>query len=240
MDILKPLVTNEEYTSLLKKHTLSETDVYRIASFTPYTLVEKLDDLKREELSEVYMLEAKNIYRVLNTVSMLLGFFPSANLTLQRVILTDFVQSFLQECEDLDNDILSTQAWKFVMLSRFLLSDCDPQAKFKPKFVGKVPAKLFSFRQMGAEEWFKDYSTSILSLAASILDKVGEEEAFRGVSLNIAWYMNRSQTFKYHRKSTDNNDNDMFYRILSEFLNSVGGDTTIIKSTPTAPLYKDL
>lgn len=240
MEVLKPLITREELSTMFKKSRLSETDIFKIASITHYTLVGQLSDLKREELSEVYMLEAKNIYRVLNTVSMLLGFFPSANQVLQGVVSTDFVQRFLQECEDRNDSNLSSQALKFIMLSRFLLSDCDPQAKFEPKFVGKMPTKLFSFRQMAADDWYKSYVTMAITHTAIILDKAGEDEAFRYICLNLVWYMNKSQTFRYHRKSTDKDDNEMFYRILIEFLNYVDGDTAIITNKPTAPLYKDL
>ncbi len=223
MEILKPLVTGDEMISLFKKSRLSETDVFKAASFTPYTLAERLRDLTKEELGEVCMLEAKNIYRMLHTAGMLLGVSPSDKPLLQQIVSTDFVQNFLQECETINTTGLSTGSLKFAMLSQFLLSECNPQAELDPKFVGKMPPKPLSSLQTTAEEWYRNYVTASISRTTLILDKAGADEAFRYVTLSIAWYMNKSQPFRFHRKPADKDDNDTLFRILIEFIDYVDG-----------------
>lgn len=237
MDTLKPLITNNEFTAIFAKSKLSESDVYKLSSVTPYTLVEKLGELKREELNEVYLLETKNLYAILNTVSILLGLSPYANRLIENAINTPFVQRVLAGCDQADTSVMSTEALKYLMLSRFILSGCDPQAKFEPKFEGKIPTKIFSFRQMSADEWYRDFTNIVLSRTFIIWDKGGD--AFVYLIRNICYYLNKSQTFKYYKKSSDKDDNDMFYRMANEFLNAVDGKA-VIKTTLMTKLHKDL
>ncbi len=242
MDQFKPLIDFSELDKILEKDKLSMEDKFKLDSVTPYTLVESIDDLKNEELNEVYHLEARNIYRVINSVSLYTGVFgkdlylqmlnlPESQ-NIRRAIISEFSSKELQE-----------EYLFFMIIRHFLSIDSNGKSnnQYKPVFEGKIPKKIFSFRQASAEEWFVNYTDRVLKVASKIYVKMGAEDARAYVFSNAAWYLNKSQTFRYHHKSTDRNMNETLARILEEFFSLMGGgDISSINKNHLAPLYKDL
>jgi hypothetical protein len=242
MDIFKPLVTTDELNRILEKKTLSLEDRFKIDSFTAYTLVETIGDLKNEELNEVYYLEAKNIYKVLNTVAYLLGIFDESEQFMNRLMCDTNIQAMLNSIDGGTSDKEVRQEARFVLFAKYVLSltPTGTNYQLKPVFDGKIPKKIFSFRQTSAEEWFENYVSLVLKIASKILIKMDAESAFTYVFCNIVWYLNKSQPFKYYAKSTDKNMNETIGRIFKEFIILVGGNSSYIKNSQSAPLYKDL
>ena len=75
MNTWKPLMSGHDVLKLIDTDkNITQDDRIRISSI-PYhtTLVEAIGDLKVNELNEVYYLEAKNIYAVINTGRIMLG-----------------------------------------------------------------------------------------------------------------------------------------------------------------------
>ena len=239
MEKLKRLITDNEFSIIVDKKTLSKDDVFKLSSYTPYTLVEKIGDLRNYELNEVYLLEANNIVRVLNTVAMLFGVFSNSRELVTRLFKTQDVRDLLQNINStIDAEI--KQGVIFKILALYILSGLDIQNRLKPIFEGKIPKKTFSFRQMSAEAWFENYVEFLLSVATNILNRMDANHTFLYVIYNTAWYLNRSQTFKYYQKSTDKDLEDTLFRIIIEFMQSMDVDSSYIKNTATTTLFKDL
>ena len=240
MEKFKNSISGDEFNRILGKEQISLTERFKIDSFTSYTLVDKIGNLKNEELNEVYYLEAKNLYRVMNTAALLLGVFNEASASLRNLTSSSDVRAMFCEIDASSSDNKEREKMKFSILANYLLSNCDMRNQLRPIFEGKIPKKIFSFRQDEAEEWFKNFTTIIFHAASTVLVKMDAENAFAYVCSNIGWYLNKSQTFKYHKKSTDKDMNEAINRILKEFVISVGGDMSYIKNNESAPLYKDL
>jgi len=102
MEIFKGAIDGNELNDILQKDRLSLEDRFKMDSCTCYTLVEKLGDLKNEELNEVYYLEAKNIYKVINVASMYLEIYGKE--TFEKIFDLPIVQQIIREVYDESNN----------------------------------------------------------------------------------------------------------------------------------------
>jgi hypothetical protein len=202
--------------------------------------VDKIGDLKKEEINEVYYLESKNIYKVINSTALWLGIYGDEQRN--NVMRLPEIQELIYHVNNESDDLQNREAAKFYLSIRCLLAltPNGHNVQFKPVFDGKIPKKMFAFRQDSAEEWFDNYTNLVLRIAAKILVKMDAESAWTYICCNTAWYLNKSQTFKYYAKSTDKNMNETIGRILKEFITFVGGNDACLKNNNLAPLYKDL
>ena len=239
MEVLKPLITDDEFYAILAKERLTKEDVFKLCSYTPYTLVEKIGDLKNEELNEVYYLETKNVYAVLSVAGHLFGIFDNSKYLLEQICKTEQGKHLLQNINyDLIVDAKLKQGLAFRLFAIYMLSGLD--VRNEPQFEGKIPKKMFSFRQMSAEEWFKNYVNFVTDVASRILNKSDAENTFMYLLINTAWYANKSQTFKYYKKSTDKNLEETLIRITREYIRSIDINSSFLNNTPTTTLFKDL
>ena len=245
MEKFKELINVDELNKLLKKDKLTLIDErFKIDSVTPHTLVDVIGDLRNEELNEVYFLEAKNIYKVINVAAMILGVYGKEQE--DNIMKIPDIQRISVEIINTTNTIEAFNEAFFFLSARCLLAlkSSGHNVGFKPVFDGKIPNKMFALRQTAAEIWFDDYTKFVLGIAAKIYARTDAdaENAFQYICYNTAWYLNKSQTFRYYRKSTDNNMEDTIIRILKEFLTIAGGSTSQVQiiNHLSAPLYKDL
>lgn len=233
MDVFKQINYNE-LVSLLEKQTLTRNDRFLIDSFTTRTLVNECGDLRSNELMEVYKIERDNIYRFMFSAITVFGVGGAIDDVLKFPISQDFLSEIIEMPNtDKEKEIMFVQ-----IFTKLILSGSGDISK--PSFVGKMPQKLFSFRQLNAETWFKDYVNFRLHIIGIIYDKMGLDETVSHIFSNTAYYLNKSQTFKYYQKSTDKDLNDSLGRILIEFCHDCNGDTSILSQKPEKILFKDL
>ncbi|MBQ5648317.1 MAG: hypothetical protein IIV16_04250, partial [Alistipes sp.] len=194
---------DEVNRSFAKGESITRKDRQVLQSFTVAPLCEMCGDLTNEEMKDVYYLESKNIWSVINIACIITGVYPEAlELLKQR---SEYY--ILQEAIAENGGSLSHQTCVFTYsLFNFLLRECDMKGSIK--FRGKMPQKLFKFRQMTADQWFENYSTIAAKFFALIYANLGKSEAIAFILAYTAYYLNRSQTFKYHAKSSDLDLND--------------------------------
>lgn len=233
MDIFKQ-INYDELVSLLKKQTLTRDDRFLVDSFTTRTLVDTCGDLKNNELMEVYKIERDNIYRFMISATTVLGVGGD----LKKIINLPISQEVLSEIRTMPNTDKEKEIIFIKAFTRLIISNQSNRSKLL--FVGKMPQKLFSFRQMNAEEWFENYVNFRLSIIGEIYEKFGQDETVSHIFSNTAYYLNKSQTFKYYQKSTDKNMNETLPRIVKEFCHEQNGDTSFLSKKPEKTLYKDL
>ena len=78
---------------------------------------------------------------------------------------------------------------------------------------------MFSFRQVTGENWFSDYVNLINKVASAIYSTTNDVDlVLHYALLTSVYYLNKSQTFKYFKKSSDSSFEDTYYRILTEFI----------------------
>ena len=91
-----------------------------------------------------------------------------------------------------------------------ILSQYDQS--FGIKLRGKIPFKMFSYRQMDADKWFDSHCKFVLAVARRIYIKLGRIDALIYVAANCAYYLNKSQPFKYSINANESM-NDALYRL---------------------------
>lgn len=244
-EVWKQLISIQEISDLIENNTdITREDRFRIQSWTYHPLVNEFNDLKPTEYKEVYHLEEQNLFRIISIARMWV--FED----LSEVDLTNKLDSIFKLMINLPYPLVKVlnktheenpfQMFKdnYRILSFYLLSGGDINRRLRPEFKGKVPTKLFSFRQMTAEEWFVKYCQLVFEISEFIMKKMGVEEAFSYIMSNTAYYLNKSQPFKYYAKDSEST-NDAIGRILIEYIHSLGKSDTIITNA-NIPFYKDL
>ena len=192
----------------------------KMSSVTTQTLVERLADLRDHEYSEVYRLEEQNIFYVLNAVRSCTINYSAAYC---RIItnMGTIPSAVLNSMESTETEPSIFIKDNFLLLTKYFLCADAFNTSLRPHFIGKVPQKLFSFRQSTAEEWYKQYCNYTLYVTDFILRKLGPEEAFAYILGYTAYYLNRSQPYKYRVIPEDKNMNDTIFRILKKYINSM-------------------
>lgn len=227
-------ISYQRSNEIMKKRNLTMNDVWELHSCVFRPLYKEYKGLSNSELNEIYFLESKNIYRVMNTGAIMCGVYKDA---LHNLLNTNAAQQFIASAhEESPNDKKFAEQLSFMILFNFMLSDFDIHCK--PVFYGKVPQKLFEFRQTTAEDWFKEFVSFIGRHASKIYVDLGQDNAFGYILGSIAYYLNNSQTFKYYASSSDKNMNDAIYSILNKFISEVSGEKAMIPKGIV--FYKDL
>lgn len=227
-------ISQQRAAEIMNKKQLTMDDVWALQSFVFRPLYKEYNGLSRSELNEIYVLESKNIYRIMNAGAIMCGIYGDA---LQDLLRTTAAQRLIASAYDeYSTDEKFAKQISFAVLFKFLLSDFDIQCN--PVFYGKVPQKLFGFRQTTAESWFKELVSFFSIYAAKIYIELGEETAFGYILGAIAYYLNNSQTFKYYASSSDKNMNDAIATILRKFISEMSGDSSMIPKGIV--FYKDI
>lgn len=216
MDIMTntlPHISLEKINSILSKSEITQQDRFDLQSYVfIMPLHKKCIDLSASELAEVNSLESKNIYKVISCAA----------------IIADVQQKLFASAKV--NEILSIaegdKRMEYYLLFKFMLANFDLNSN-KAVFDGRMPQKLFKFRQQTAELWFDDYVSQIAKFASLVYASLGSEEALAYVTGATAYFLNSSQPNRYSISSTDN-INDSLYKIITKFIADVSGNNDII------------
>lgn len=230
-----PTITLEEVNTILSKKTLTLSDRFKLDSYTHRTLSNEYNDLNNAELKEIYRIEVQNLKRLINSVAILCGVYGEEALT--TLTNMHFAKEYIkyvnnEVAEDKDKVI-------FAGLLSYLMAECDEKRIKYPVFVGKVPQKLFQFRQTTAESWWASYVQMFKVCVSHVYVTRGADEAFGYALANVAYYLNKSQPFKYYPKSSDTDMNDTITRICDEYIGEMYGDTSLLKKGNVV-FYQDL
>ena len=236
MEILKSISLDKAIVILEKEH-ITNSDLFKLSTFTHRTLADDYDDLTNSELNEIYRLERQNLYRIVNSVAILCGIYGEDALNI--LMQTHFAKVILSEISDsgYTSELKNKLIFRFFL--SFLMANCNEKKLQSPVFEGKIPQKLFKFRQMTAESWLASYLKLFGEASSFIYSKRGAEEAFRYTIINTTYYLNKSQTFKFYPKSSDTNLNDTIFRIFREYIDEVSGNRDILNNGSSI-FYKDL
>lgn len=235
MEILKA-ISSDEAQKIVDKSTITQFDRFKLDSFTIRTLSGEYPDMTNSELQEIYRLEIQNLKRLLNCTAILCGIYGQE--ALDKLMKIDFARKYVQQ---VNTDFSGNERDRvlFAGLLKFLIADCNQNNFNSPVFDGKVPQKMFKFRQTTAESWWKDYITIFCQVAGHIYSHLGSEEAFGYALANTAYYLNKSQPFKFYPKSSDLNMNDTITNICREYIGEMFGDSNLLNKGNVV-FYKDL
>ena len=86
------------------------------------------------------------------------------------------------------------------------------------KFKGKIPSKLFSFRQENAEEWLNKMVLLYIRIIASICFLNGVNVALEALVMQCAWHMHKLQPMKYPlNEISRNNLLDIYEKFVNDY-----------------------
>lgn len=228
-------ISHAELQSIInKKEQISQTDRFKLQTYCRTPLADMCNGLTNEELKEVWFLESKNIFKVINAAGIVCGVYPDLFAKLKLMPSANQLISAINEFETCAYERSRNM---FTLLIKWLLAEFD--LKMKAKFTGKMPQKLFQFRQQTGETWFDDYVNLVAGVGGYVYASLGTEEAMAYVLSNTAYYLNSSQTFKYYRSSSDKNMDDTIYRIITLYLTDISEDKSLA-DRPGVIFYKDL
>lgn len=219
MNTFPSLINIQELELILKQESITQEDKIKLASLTGSTLINSLGDVNTNEYDEIHAIENRNIMKIINLAH---GFFGKGQEMLNLLKEDKEGRKIILEMKAQSTNKQEQLQYIIIALGKFVLSDCDKNAPFQAKFEGKLPSKLFTFRQHIANEWYNRFTTHILKIAANIYSKSGKEEAFSYIILHIGYYLNKSRPFTYNKLPQDKDINDTLFRIVEEFVNSQG------------------
>lgn len=215
---MNALITAGELDALLKRTTpYSQRELMQLSSFSILPLADKLSDLSYSEKSVVQRLEGVNLYHYTNATMIAIGAdergMSMLQLSPQHAATIDEIKSVSrQEAKDpyMEKELYC------LLINKMILSKGD--RNMTVKLDGQVPKKLFSFREMTADEWFNGIIDVYTRVVARVLALNGLEEAKRVLFMQCAWHMHRSQPGKYALNSVEAGILlELFRQFVSEF-----------------------
>lgn len=215
-------ISQSEFSTLMTKSRLTSEDRLKLQSCVISPLADYCSDLSYGDYDTIHALEEKNLYKILNTISIISGVYG-------QNIQTSFLE--MRKCREIirniqpDHEHSKREAdfMQLLMIMKYALSDFNDNLDAPPIFDGKMPQKLFQFRQQTANEWYQKTFLRVCGTAGYIYADLGLEEAWLYINGYIAHYLNQSQPGKYGIDVTlDMNDN--IYCIMNRLINSVSGD----------------
>lgn len=220
-------ISDEEYRTLFTKERFDTQDRFKLQSASMYPLADACKELSYGDYDTIHTLEEKNLYRLLNVASILAGAFGED--VQSQLLGLPKCRLIINQCQP-GTDLTKRESDRgiYMLIMRHALSNFNDNIKAPAVFDGKMPQKLFQFRQQTADEWFNKIVEQVSFIAGSIYADQDLEEATAYVMGYIAFYLNRSQPGKYGA-DVDKNDNDNVYKIIRTFVDSVSGDYRTIQ-----------
>lgn len=220
-------INQSEFSTIMKKNGLTTDDRIKLQSYVFPPLADYCSDLSYGDYDKIHTLEEKNLYKILNVISILSGIFGEN--TKSQFLGLPMCRNIIRQIQpDREHTKRETDHMQLMMLMLHALSNFNANLGASPVFDGNMPQKLFQFRQQTANEWYEKTVLRICGTAGYIYADLGLEEAWLYVNGYIAHYLNQSQPGKYGIEVTlDMNDN--IHRIMNRFINSVSGDNRNLK-----------
>ena len=225
-------ISNERFIELLEKETLTLNDRIELESYTFRTLAGEYDDLKNSEVKEIHHLEIQNLKNLLEKTLLLCGAYGQD--ALNEVMSMQYVRKIKGISEDLWKDHKEKERIIMGTLLLFIMSDMNAGELKSAVFIGKVPQKLLKFRQLTAEDWWTGFVKFFASITFLVYMKLGAEMAIAYAFANIAYYLNKSQPYKFYPKSTDKDRNETIARICREYCTEMYGNDKILNNLKVA------
>lgn len=221
-------ISNERFLELLDKETLTLNDRFELDSFTFRTLAGEYNDLKDSEVREIHYLEIQNLKNLLERTLLLCGAYGQD--ALNEVMSLQSVRQIKGILENTWKDHKEKERLIMGTLLLFLMSDMNTRELSSPVFIGKVPQKLFKFRQQTAEDWWNEFVKFFASITFLIYMKLGADMAIAYAFANIAYYLNKSQPYKFYPKPIDKDTNETIARICKEYCTEMFGHANVLNS----------
>jgi hypothetical protein len=229
-------ITPEEMENLLfGEGPITQYDRFRIASFTTETLISRIgSDFTQEQLDEVYRIEEYNmkfLVRCFFSVYYNQEIFDYIN---SKYSMMEIYMGLKKEYQ---NDSIKLTASYSSACITGLLSNFDKS--FEIKIRGKIPFKMFSYRQIEANKWYDSHCKFVIAVARQIFIKLGAMDSFLYVTANCSYYLNKSQPFRYCIYDNESM-NDALYRLFQQYSFEDCESYAKEFSMKDVPFYKDL
>ncbi len=232
---LHPITDNSVVNAIFTKNSLTEQERFILDSYVFTPLVNYCGDIRPNEVAKVQAIEDDC---VCNFINVIMPIFTDYNKEIHQKLLS--MQPFASYISTLNSMNMTKEEKErayITVIPRLILANGNKNLKAKVQ--GKMPQKMFSFRQMTADEWFDNFVLTGLTRIAFVYEKLGANTASASAFALCAYFLYNSQPNRFDI-SKCNNANDALYLILKEFLESKGVNTANLYSSDGMILSKSL
>ena len=211
--------SENEYNSLLGKHNLTISEIYKLSQYPCTSLTSCFKDYCYRE--KVQILEDNNIFYLLNAVNLIFGFAPKSdqevfnrNLTKEPLRTAVFLASRKSDPKERFSTFVCTAC-------EILLSNGGKSGLFNDpidvKLYGKMPFRLLGVSQKIADDWYKTFVEQKLTVAKLAIESVGEENAYAIILRSIIYSIYFFAPYKYNIANCRDED-EALHLILKQFI----------------------
>lgn len=183
-------VSWEECYNIISDNQMSLEKRQILDSFSYVSLVDFCKDIKQNELQEVRRLERDNVsnyfFTVLEAFNLLRGEVNQNMLAIRQY----------QQIIRFINDLPQEQREKAI-IANYPCTMLSKNFDGNVTFLGKMPQKLFAFRQANADEWFSNYVELNQHLIWHIYKTMGVNHAMLHLLFSTAMFAYRLQPELY-------------------------------------------
>lgn len=232
--ILHPITDFSIVQRITENSFLSKKERFLIDSYVISPLVDFCGDIRQNEIDKVHEVEGESILHFLNVTMSLFGKYNQD--VFGRLLRTNPFDLLVQEINASYSGKEKDRV--FIMaITKMVLSNGDTSLKVKA--AGNMPQKMFSFRQMTADEWFQHFVDRALYRIASIYEKMGADDATGSLCAICAYQLYYSQPNKFDISNCAD-ENDALHNIIETFVKSKNGVGTRVYSDSGELLSKSL
>ena len=219
---------------LLEKQSINKEERFLLDSLVTSSLIQHCGDIRPNEIDKVNEIEDECIHNFLNVTMSVFGRYNRENYL--KLLSTNPYNLLVQELNMSYNG--EEREWLYIScIPKLILSNGDPHLKVK--VLGKMPQKMFSFRQMNADEWFQNFVNIALTRIVFVYKKLGVDDAVASLMSICAFQLYHSHPNRFNISHCTNN-NDAIYYIMDSFLKSRNGVGAYVYSDNGELLSKSL
>ena len=219
---------------VVEKTFLTKNDRFLMDSFVVAPLVNYCGDIRPNEIDKVHEVEDESILAFLNKTMSVFGKYNQD--AIRQLLLTNPFNLLIQEIKSSYSGIERDRAF-IKGLTKMILA--NGSTSLKVKAAGNMPQKMFSFRQMTADEWFENFVDCALGRIAHTYEKMGTSDATGSLFAICAYQLYHSQPNRFDISSCTD-ENSALKVIIRTFLESKNGVGTRVYSDGGELLSKSL
>lgn len=210
MATLHPITDFSKADEIVNKGFLTKQDRYIMDSIVYPSLAKYCNDIRPNELDKVQEIEEENI---VNFLFVTLGVFGQFNKkSFSEILSKEPYISYISEINKLKTEEERSRGF-IRAIPKLLLANGKNSSNLKVGVVGKMPQKMFSFRQMTADEWYNNFVDYALLRISYVYEKLGIEDAIGSIGAICAYHLCNSQPEKYN-STIYHDDNEAIASIL--------------------------
>ena len=232
--ILHPITDFSIVQRISEKSFIGKKERFTMDSYVMSSLVDFCGDIRQNEIDKVHEVESESILHFLNVTMSLFGKYNQE--VFGKLLRTNPFDMLVQEINTSYSGKEKDRIY-IMAVTKMVLANGDTSLKVKA--AGNMPQKMFSFRQMTADEWFQHFVDRALYRIAHVYENLGIDDATGSLCAICAYQLYHSRPSRFDI-SNCKDDDEALHQILEAFVKSKNGVGTRVYSESGELLSKSL